>query len=202
MKLCHRSCIWLESEGWRLYSRPRAQFFPIWTNLDWERLVFSSWFAFFLPFPDWCGDDSQPRLMGFESMISQSHLRSLIATLWDASGKKFKPIPINIGSLLREFWSGFIEKNLSDRCSQLEHREESQGTNRVKTKKLPVALDSMGHKIAYGFTFFMWLVWTFRQVFRPIKEKTEAKSNAFPDNFSHQIWIVLFFMPPMHSLIY
>ena len=67
--------------------------------------------------------------------------------------------------LLREFWSGFIEKNLSDRCSQLEHREESQGTNRVKTNKLPVAQDSMGHKIAYGFTFFMWLVWTFRQVF-------------------------------------
>ena len=116
MKLCHRSCIWLESEGWRLYSRPRAQFFPIWTNLDWERLVFSSWFAFFLPLPDWCGDDSQPRLMGFESMISQSHLRSLIATHWDASGKKFKPIPIKsyqtmskFVSLLREFWSGFIE---------------------------------------------------------------------------------------------
>ena len=71
--------------------------------------------CFFLPLPDWCGDDSQPRLMGFESMISQSHLRSLIATHWDASGKKFKPIPIKsyqtvlFVSLLREFWSGFIE---------------------------------------------------------------------------------------------
>ena len=98
MKLCHRSCIWLESEGWRLYSRPRAQFFPIWTNLDWERLVFSLWFDFFLPLPDWCGDDSQPRLMGFESTISQSHLRSLIATHWDASGKAE-------GILIRFHWN-------------------------------------------------------------------------------------------------